>query len=274
LYWCKKIEPLYLSARAAIKMRKIRVSAVKYINSYPFMLGLRDGEVSSMIDLEVCHPSECADKLLSGQTDIGLIPVAVIASMKEYHLVSDYCLSTRGEVRTVLLVSNTPFNEIRKIYLDFRSKSSVALCKILAVKAWKREFEWHPASRDFEISSMKPGEAAVMIGDRCFEYAHLFSIRIDLGLEWKKFTGLPFVFACWVSSKPLPDQFISLFNKALADGLSRKNEAVALLKEGIKATPEEVIDYLNNNIDFNLDDLKKKALLKFIGYIKELKLNP
>lgn len=120
---------------------------------------------------------------------------------------------------------------------------------------------------------MKPGEGAVMIGDRCFEYARFFSFRLDLGLEWKKFTGLPFVFACWVSSKPMPDHFITLFNKALGDGLNRKNEAVELLQEGAKATPEEVIDYLNNNIDFNLDDIKKKALLKFIGYIKELKLN-
>jgi predicted solute-binding protein len=75
------------------------------------------------------------------------------------------------------------------------------------------------------------------------------------------------------SSKPLPDHFITLFNKALGDGLNRKDEAVALLREGAKATPEEVIDYLNNNIDFNLDDIKRKALLKFIGYIKELKLN-
>ena len=238
------------------------------------MLGLRDGDVASMIDLEVCHPSECADRLIAGQTDIGLIPVAMIASMKEYHIVSDYCLSTQGEVRTVLLVSNTPFSEIKKIYMDFRSRSSVALCKILAAKAWKREFEWQPASRDFEITSLKHGEAAVMIGDRCFEYARFFSFRLDLGLEWKKFSGLPFVFACWVSAKPLPEHFITLFNQALREGLSRKDEAVALLKEGAKATPAEVIDYLNNNIDFNFDDQKKKALSKFIGYINELKINP
>jgi len=274
LYWCKKIEPLYLSAPAANEMKKIRVSAVKYINSYPFMLGLRDGEVASLIDLEVCHPSECADRLIAGKTDIGLIPVAMIASMEEYHIVSDYCLSTQGEVRTVLLVSNTPFKEITKIYLDFRSRSSVTLCKILAARAWKREFEWQPASEDFDITNMKHGEAAVMIGDRCFEYAHLFSCRLDLGLEWKKFTGLPFVFACWVSSKPLPDDFIRLFNKALGEGLSRKDEAVSLLREGAKATPAEVIDYLNNNIDFNFDDLKRKSLSKFLAYIKELEINP
>jgi chorismate dehydratase len=255
-------------------MEKIRVSAVKYINSYPFMIGLRDSEVAGMIDLEVCHPSECADRLIAGDTDIGLIPVATIASMKEYHIVSDYCLSTNGEVRTVLLVSNTPFDLITRIYLDYRSRSSVALCRILASRSWQREYEWLPASEEFDITAMKQGEAAVMIGDRCFEYAHLFSLRLDLGLEWKKLTGLPFVFACWVSTRVLPEEFTSLFSKALSEGLERRNEAVALLKEGTAATPEEIIHYLNHNIDFRLDDRKREALTKFIDYIKELKLNP
>jgi len=256
------------------EMEKIRVSAVKYINSYPFIIGLRDGEVAPMIDLEVCHPSECADRLLAGETDIGLIPVAMLASMKEYHLVGDYCLSTNGEVRTVLLVSNTPFEQIRRIFLDFRSRSSVTLCRILAARAWQREFEWQPAPEEFDITAMKHGEAAVMIGDRCFEYARLFDLRLDLGLEWKRYTGLPFVFACWVSVRQLPEHFTALFNKALGEGLNRRNEAVVLLKEGAAASPEDVIYYLNNNIDFNLDDLKREALSRFIDYIKELKLTP
>ncbi|MRR19807.1 hypothetical protein EG827_06400 [bacterium] len=255
-------------------MEKIRVSAVRYINSYPFILGLRAGEVARMIDLEVCHPSECADRLISGDTDIGLIPVAMVADMKEYHIVSDYCLSTNGEVRTVLLLSNTPFELITKIYLDFRSRSSVTLCRILAAKAWKRDFKWYPAPAEFDITAMRQGEAAVIIGDRCFEFSHLFSFRMDLGLEWKKFTGLPFVFACWVSTRVLPEEFIQLFNKALGEGIDRRNEAVELLKEGAAASPEEVIYYLNNNIDFRLDDRKREALTKFIDYIKELKIHP
>lgn len=255
-------------------MEKIRVSAVSYINSYPFIIGLRDGEVAPMIDLEVCHPSECADRLIAGETDLGLIPVAMLASMNEYYVVSDYCLSTNGEVRTVLLVSNTSFEQIKRIFLDFRSRSSVTLCRILAARSWQREFEWEPAPEEFDITAMKQGEAAVMIGDRCFEYARFFDVRLDLGLEWKKLTGLPFVFACWVSARKLPEHFTTLFNKALGEGLARRNEAVALLKEGAAASPEEVIYYLNNNIDFRLDDLKREAILKFIHYIKELKLTP
>jgi len=255
-------------------MEKIRVSAVKYINSYPFMIGLRDSEVAAMIDLGVCHPSECANRLIEGKADIGLIPVAMVAGMKEYHLVSDYCLSTNGEVRTVLLVSNTPFDEINTIYLDYRSRSSVTLCRILAAKAWKREYRWFPAPEEFDITAMKHGEAAVMIGDRCFEYARHFRYRLDLGLEWKKFTGLPFVFACWVSTRQLPEQFTALFNKALSEGLERRNESVSLLQEDSSATPEEVISYLNHNIDFSLDERKREALAKFIEYIKELNITP
>jgi len=253
-------------------MEKIRVTPVKYINSYPFIIGLREGEISSQIEIDVCHPSECADRLINGKTDIGLIPVAMLATMKEYHIISDYCLSTNGEVRTVLLVSNDPVEHISRIYLDFRSRSSVALCRILAARYWKKEFEWLGTTEDFDITAMKHGEAAVMIGDRCFEYARHFSNRIDLGHEWKKFTGLPFVFACWVSVKQLPDDFIFLFSKALGEGVGRKNEAVTMLGEDSPATPNEVIDYLNNNIDFNLDSQKKKALKLFIDYIKELKL--
>lgn len=256
------------------EMEKIRVSAVRYINSYPFMIGLRDGEVAEMIDLEVCHPSECADRLIAGKSDLGLIPVAMIAGMKEYHLVGDYCLSTNGEVRTVLLVSNTPFDEISTIYLDYRSRSSVTLCRILAAKAWKHEYRWLPAPEEFDITAMSHGEAAVMIGDRCFEYARHFRYRIDLGLEWKKFSGLPFVFACWVSTRQLPERFITLFNKALGEGLARRNESVTLLKDGAAATPGEVIHYLNQNMDYTLDDRKKEALAKFIDYIHELKITP
>lgn len=237
------------------------------------MIGLRDGEVSGMIDLKTYHPSECAARLKNRKADIGLIPVAALAWMDEYHIVSDYCLSTNGEVQTVLLVSNNPLEEVKRVYLDFRSLSSVALCRIFAAKLWHREFEWINTTEEFDITAMKYGEAAVMIGDRCFEYSRLFRYRVDFGKEWKRFTGLPFVFACWVSSEPLDEEFTRLFTRALSDGIRRKSEAVTLLDGSSAATPDEVIKYLNYNIDFNLDDEKRKAISLFISYVKELNLH-
>jgi chorismate dehydratase len=253
-------------------MALVRVSAVRYINTYPFILGLRDSEVLKMIDLDVCHPSECAARLINGSTDVGLVPVAALSRMDEFHVISDYCLGTHGEVKTVLVVSNTPLEECRKIYLDFRSKSSNAACRIIAQKFWNREYEWVHATEDFDVTSIKNQEAAVIIGDQCFRKAEKFKYRRDLGLEWNRFTDLPFVFACWASSKKLDTKFTTLFNKALANGVKNKNEAVSLLSPDLQVTPQEVIDYYNYNIDFILDEPKRKAMSLFISYIKELKI--
>jgi len=234
------------------------------------MIGLRDGEVAGMIDLEVFHPSECADRLIAGKTDIGLIPVAMIASMKEYHIVSDYCLSTNGEVRTVLLVSNSPFDKIRRIYLDFRSRSSVTLCRILAAKAWHRDFEWLPAPREFDITTMKDGEAAVMIGDRCFEYAHLFPFRLDLGLEWKTFTGLPFVFACWAANRKIDRSFLEDFNNALGYGVNNIDAVVREFGRSGTIKGDDLRRYLTENIEFILDDQKDKAMNLFLELLSTI----
>ena len=108
-------------------MAKIRISAVKYANTYPFIFGLKESGLDKRVILETDHPADCAAKLISGKVDIGLVPVAALPLIKEYHIISDYCIGTNGLVRTVLLLSNCPFEEIATIYLDYRSLSSVTL---------------------------------------------------------------------------------------------------------------------------------------------------
>ncbi len=121
---------------------KIRISAVKYANTYPFIYGMTETGFDKKVILSTDHPADCAAKLISGTVDIGLIPVAAIPMMKEYHIITDYCLGAYGKVRTVMLLSNCPFDEIHNINLDYRSRSSVNLAKILAKNYWKREFRW------------------------------------------------------------------------------------------------------------------------------------
>ena len=104
-------------------MDKIRISAVRYANTYPFIYGLRESGFDKKVILETDHPADCAAKVISGRVDIGLIPVAALPMLKEYYIISDYCIGAIGKVRTVMLLSNSPFNDISTIYLDYRSRS-------------------------------------------------------------------------------------------------------------------------------------------------------
>lgn len=253
-------------------MQLVRVSAVKYINTYPFILGIKESSVLSMIDLDVCHPSECAERLLDGRTDIGLVPVAILSCMDEYHIIGDYCIGTRGEVKTVLIVGNNPPEESKRIFLDYRSRSSNALCQVIARKFWNRDYEFVTVPENFDITTIKDNESAVIIGDRCFQYAHDFKYITDMGSEWNRQTGLPFVFAAWVAGKKQDDTFVSLFNEALEYGVRNKEKAVSLLTAGMYVTAGEVLDYYKNNIDFVLDGPKKEAMSLFLKYIKELNI--
>ncbi len=201
-------------------MEKIRISAVKYANTYPFIYGLTESGFAQKVVLETDHPADCAAKLISGKVDIGLIPVASLPLLKESHIVSDYCIGTNGNVRTVMLLSNCHFDEIETVYLDYRSRSSVTLSKVLAKNFWKREFRWMNTSRGFDFRNIGLKEAVVLIGDQCFEYEKSFKYKIDLGGEWKDFSGLPFVFACWTANRIIDKEFILEFNKALKLGIT------------------------------------------------------
>jgi len=119
-------------------MNKIRISAVKYANTYPFIYGLQECGFEKKADIVTDHPADCADKLINGRADIGLVPVAALPEIKDSSIISNYCLGANGKVRTVMLLSNYRFEEIQTIYLDYRSRSSVNLSKVLANKSWKR----------------------------------------------------------------------------------------------------------------------------------------
>ena len=251
-------------------MGKIRISAVKYANTYPFIYGLTESGFDKRVLLETDHPAQCAEKLITGRVDIGLIPVAVLPLIKDYHIISDYCIGADGNVRTVMLLSNCPFEEIETIFLDYRSRSSVNLTKVLAKNSWKREFTWINTSPGFDFINIGLNEAVVLIGDQCFEYERSFRYRIDLAMAWKEFSGLPFVFACWTSNKELGKEFIEDFNNALLLGV--KNIDAVVKKFGKTGTirGNDLMNYLTENIDYDLDDDKKKALKMFLELMEKL----
>jgi len=251
-------------------MDKIRISAVRYANTYPFIFGLTEYGFNKKAVLETDHPADCALKLINDRSDLGLIPVAAIPFLKEPQIIGDYCIGANGKVRTVQIMSNTPFEDVKTVYLDYRSRSSASLIKVIASSFWKREFGWVDTAAGFDFERILNGEAVVLIGDQCFELEGKFIYKCDLAEEWKKFTGLPFVFACWVANKPLPDKFKEDFNNALSYGVNNIDLVVERYGTTGTITGSDLRNYLTENIDFILDGNKRKAMDLFLDLQKSI----
>jgi len=213
------------------------------------------------IELMKAYPAQIAQALLDDTIDIGLVPVAVIPLLKQPQLVSKYVIGTEGEVASVALFSQVPMDQIEKVYLDYQSRTSVALAKILFKQYWKKEVEFLTATEDY-ISQIKGNTAGIIIGDRALASLDKYEYIYDLGSAWKAYTGLPFVFAAWVANKPLPEEFMEAFDAANAYGLDKLDEVIALIPAS-----QQVYDlhkYYTDNISYELTDEKRAGLAKFL----------
>ena len=243
---------------------KFKVTAVSYLNTKPFLYGIFQSPVQLQIELSLDIPSVCAEKLLSGEADLGLVPVAVIPSLSTPRIISDYCIGAVGKVATVCIFSNCPIDQLKRVYLDYHSRTSVELAKILLKKYWKVTPELFHKS-NVVAQDIDAHSAALVIGDKSIGWANQYPYVYDLGEAWMNFTGLPFVFAAWVSNKELPAPFLQSFNQALKTGLAHIPELIYLLP-----TPQAGFDlkeYYTHFISYDLDAPKKQAMEKFLEYI-------
>ncbi len=181
--------------------------------------------MKDQVELITEYPSKISAMLIEDEIDLGLVPVAIIPELKEHYIISDYCIGCNGEVASVCLFSEVPLERIEKILLDYQSRTSVELLKILINEYWKIDPVLELATPDYR-HNIKGTTAGLVIGDRAFEQRKISTYRYDLGLEWKKFTGLPFVFAAWISNKKLTDSFIESFNNANLFGLKQIDKVV------------------------------------------------
>ena len=246
---------------------KLRISIVSYLNSKPFLFGLEQEKYKKHFSLDLDIPSVCADKLMHNQVDIGLVPVAIIPELEHFQLVSDYCIGSEGEVSSVLLLSEVPLDKIQTVMLDYQSRTSVQLAQLLATQYWHISPEWRRAEPGYE-TYIHESTAAVVIGDRALLLRNNFSYVYDLSMEWNKWTGLPFVFACWVANKDIPQETQLLFNEALSSGLQSIPDVIE--KYGSGPVSEAMAkDYLEKKIQFRLDENKRKALKLFLEKVKQ-----
>lgn len=246
-------------------MKKIKITAVSYLNTKPLLYGLLlHSEMANSIDLSLDVPSKCAEKLLSGEADLGLIPVAVIPEIHNAKIISDYCIGTEHYVKTVGIYADQPIDTLTRLYLDHHSRTSVALTKILLREYWQCTPELIPAS-DGYIEKIGGTVGGLVIGDRTIGLEKRFNYFYDLGDAWYRLTQLPFVFAAWVSNKTIPERFLQAFNQALQTGVEAIPQLMYLL-----TTPDPGFDleaYFTQNISYQLDAPKKQALQLFLDML-------
>lgn len=245
--------------------KRWRIGAVSYLNTRPLLLGLAQEGFKNRIDLVKSYPAKIAQELLAGQIDIGLVPVAIIPQLTHPHIISNYVIGTNGAVASVALFSQVPIDEIKSIYLDYQSRTSVQLLKILLAQFWKKEVEFLAATERY-IDQISGTTAGLIIGDRALDNLNKFPYMYDLGLAWKQHTGLPFVFAAWVANQPIPAEFMAAFDAANGYGVARLEEVISLIPAN-----EQVYDlhkYYTENISYVYDEEKKLGLNAFLNLIK------
>lgn len=228
------------------------------------MYGLRESGLAPAIELCIDVPSECARKVISGQVDLGLMPVAELPNVPNGRVVGQHCIGALGAVETVCLYSKVPLTEIETVLIDGESRTSARLIQLLARDYWHISPKWQQASPGFEAGIVGT-TAALVIGDRAFALNGRYNHTYDLAQEWLNHTGLPFVFAAWVANKPLPHGFEAAFDAALKWGVEHRNKAITnLLPKGIDPGPK--INYVNHRISYTLDAAKQQAMHRFLAW--------
>lgn len=248
----------------------LRLSVVSYLNTAPFISGIRKAklEQQGLLEMSLDYPAACAQKLISGQVDVGLIPVATLPLLPSYSILGNTCIGAVGKVDSVVLFSNVPLQEVEEIVLDFQSLTSINLCRLLASDYWNISPIFKPAAEDF-IETIGGKRAGVVIGDRVFDHANRFAHAYDLSETWYNWKNLPFVFACWVSINPVLVSDWSPIESALLQGISDPLEAAKEVRS-IYPAHYPIENYLTERISYNLDSLKRQALETFLTSISKL----
>ena len=243
--------------------RKIKVGAVSYLNTKPLVYAFEKGAMVDEMDLIFDYPSKVAQMLINDEIDLGLVPVAIISQIPNAQIISNFCIGATNPVASVCLFSKVPIEDIKSIILDYQSRTSVALLKILLKDFWKISPDFIASETEFE-NEINGTTAALIIGDRALVQLNNFPFVYDLAEAWQKMTNLPFVFAAWVANKTLPDTFIASFNLSIKDSLAQVDTII----ESIDFSDYDLNTYFKENIDYILDDQKRKGLNLFLFKIE------
>jgi chorismate dehydratase len=259
-------------------MKRLRISAISYLNTAPLMWDFEHGDEDTRgaFDISYTVPSQCAADLAAGVADIGIIPVAAYASVPGLIILPGVAIASRRAVRSILLVSKVPLDRIRSVALDTSSLTSLALTKVLFAKWWGPGRIFTPMAPDLE-KMLKGHDAGLVIGDPALKVDRSRFLCYDLAEEWIRLTGKPFVFAFWavrqaaLTIAPPALDLSTTFQESRNHGLQTDN-LQRIAREWaprLGLSEADVITYLTENIYYDLDTACLDGLQLFYRYAEE-----
>ena len=264
-------------------MPALRVSAISFLNTAPLMWDFERGDAGGDFEISYTIPSKCAAALAAGGADMGIIPAVTYAEIPSLVILPNIAIAAKDAVRSILLISKKPIDDIRTVATDTSSRTSVALTQVLFAKFFGGHRRFAPHPPDLK-EMLKEHDAALLIGDSALQISmhdspyHLY----DLAHDWRRLTGKPFVFAFWavrldaLERQPKGVNLRDVFQQSRDHGLLPESVAV-LAKEWapkLGITESEVTTYLTENIHYYLDRENHAGLQLFLSYAHEIGLIP
>ena len=254
----------------------MRIGRIGYINYAPVYGAIDRGIVALPPGHELVTgtPAELNDLLVAGELDISVISAIEYARhAKELVLLPDLAISCDGPARSVALFAKRPVQELsnRTVLLSASSRTSVTLLELLCRDVWKIKPKFAEAraeAQDLETLAALPHEAVLVIGDPALKLAATgaYAHRYDLGEEWKRWTGKPFVFAVWAATRSAGSVSTSLAHNSLlasrAWGLAHLNE-IAVETARLTALPAATCREYLSGLDYAFSDAHRAALSDF-----------
>jgi chorismate dehydratase len=254
-------------------MSGLRISVVQYLNSVPLIWGMLHGRQQGKHELQFATPANCADAVRDGRADVGIIPAIEYHRIDHLQIIPGIAIASKSRVRSVLLLGKVPIEKIQSVAVDTSSRTSVAFLRILLGKFYSRTVDFIPSAPRPDEMLMR-ADAALVIGDPALTYRGSAEVY-DLAAQWKKFTGLPFVFAFWAGHR---NENLSLCRKDFEEsrefGLAHVDDIAAEYALKLNMEPADVKVYLTQNIDYSLDEENCKGLRLFFRLAREAGIIP
>jgi chorismate dehydratase len=265
-------------------MPPLRVSAINFLNTAPllwdFEQGERARELRKHFELSYTVPSQCAEQLKAGAVDIGIIPVAAYTTIPDLVVIPDVAIAAKNAVRSILLISKAPLEKIRSVATDDSSRTSAALVEVFLRSFVGIAPSFSPQTPQLD-EMLRWHDAALLIGDRALQANVKGYYVYDLAEEWRRWTGRAFVFAFWavrksaLASSAAVDIGLALaFQHSRDNGLRHIPEIAAAWGPRLGLPAQLVGNYLNENVDYSLDEDNLEGLRLFFRYAAESNVLP